>query len=127
MWPSDSIGVVNHPELGMSSDILTYHSTTSFLINLLLHLLLHIKMLWPTFFPSWSPRSLFSLLTRQKVSISKVETLVEAHTSLATLFHGLEGSKLVIPSLEALSPVWKVDVNPHLKSIRNDFNSWVMQ
>ena len=110
----------------MSSDILTNHSTTSFLI-FLLHLLLHIKMLFPTFFPSWSPRSFLSFLTWQKSSGSKVETLVEAHTSLATLFQGLEGSKLVIPSLEALSPAWKVNINPHLESIRSEFNLWVTQ
>ena len=46
---------------------------------------------------------------------------------MGTLFEGLEGSRLVIPCIKALSPDWKVDINPHLESIRSEYNSWVLQ
>lgn len=55
----------------------------------------------------------------------EADTFVEAKTPLGTLFEDLEDIQLVIPSLEALSPIWKVDTNPQLESIRSEFNSWV--
>lgn len=61
----------------------------------------------------------------QKALIAKEETLVEAQTPLGILFQGLEGSRIVIPSIEALSPAWKVEINPQLESIRGEFNAWV--
>ena len=46
---------------------------------------------------------------------------------MGLLFEGLEGSRLVIPGIEALSPDWKVGINPHLESIRSEYNAWVTQ
>ena len=52
---------------------------------------------------------------------------VEAHTLLGNLFRGLEGSTIVVPNIEALSPVWKVDTNPFLHSVGDEYNEWVKQ
>ena len=85
-------------------------------------------MFWcPTISFSWFPRFLSVTLKRQKASSLNETTLVETQTPLGTLFEGLEGSRLVIPSIGALSPAWKVEINPQLESIRSEFNSWVTQ
>ena len=59
--------------------------------------------------------------------VPKGAVFCEAQTPLGILFGGLEGSSLVIPCIEALSPDWKVGINPHLESIRSEYNSWVVQ
>lgn len=51
--------------------------------------------------------------------------LEEIQTSLGALFEGIEGTKIVIPSIGDLSPAWKVVVNPQLESIRGEFKLWV--
>lgn len=80
---------------------------------------------FPGFLFSWFPKFFSVTLERQKASIAKQGTLVEAQTPLGILFQGLEGSRIVIPSIEALSPAWKVEINPQLESIRGEFNAWV--
>ena len=83
----------------------------------------------------WCPTLPYSLFSKffsftpkvQKAPVPKEEVFCEAQTLLGTLFQGLEGSRLVIPCVEALSPDWKVGVNPHLESIRSEYNSWVIQ
>ena len=81
----------------------------------------------PTLPYSWLPKFLSFTLNLQKASVPKEKVFCEAQTPLGTLFEGLEGSRLVIPCIEALSPDWKVGINPHLESIRNEYNSWVFQ
>ena len=83
-------------------------------------------MRWCPAFPfSWLPKFPSIISNLQEASAPKKKTFVEAQTSLGALFEGLEGLRLVIPSIEALSPAWKVDVNPHLESIRSEYTSWV--
>ena len=81
----------------------------------------------PTLPYSWFPKFLSFTLNLQKASVPKEEVLREAQTPLGRLFEGLEGSRLVIPCIEALSPKWKVGINPHLASIRSEYNSWVIR
>ena len=84
-------------------------------------------MSWcPTLPYSWSPNFLLVTLKLRKASTPKT-SFVGAQTALGTLFEGLEGSRIVIPGVEALSPAWTVGVNPHLESIRSEYNSWVNQ
>ena len=73
------------------------------------------------------PMPWYPTLEAQKTSAPKSKSFVDAQTTLGTLFEGWEGSRLVLPSIEALSPVWKVGINPHLESIRSEYNSWVNQ
>lgn len=44
---------------------------------------------------------------------------------LASLLEEVEGSKMVVPRLEELSPAWTMSTNPHLRSISDEFQSWV--
>jgi len=43
---------------------------------------------------------------------------------LASLFKDWIGSRMVIPSVEALSPNWPLRKNPWMEHIRDDFTSW---
>lgn len=81
----------------------------------------------PTLPYLWFLKLLLGNLETRKASVPEEKSFVEARTPLGTLLEGLEGSRVVIPSIEALSPAWKVDINPHLESIRGDYNSWVIQ
>jgi hypothetical protein len=45
-------------------------------------------------------------------------------SALASLFNDWTGSRMVIPSLEALSPNWPMRKNPWLEHIGADFTSW---
>lgn len=81
----------------------------------------------PTLPYSWFPKFFLGNLETRKASVQKEKSFVEARTPLGTLLEGLEGSRLVIPSIAALSPAWKVHRNPHLESIRSEYNSWVIQ
>lgn len=86
---------------------------------------LYVKMLWCLTIPfSWFSRLFPVIVKRQKALVAREETLVEAQTPLGILFQGLEGSRMVIPSIEALSPAWKVEINPQLESIRSEL-AWV--
>lgn len=49
----------------------------------------------------------------------------ETQTPLARCLDDFEGSTIVIPNIGDLSPVWVMDVNPHLEHIRCDYNAWV--
>lgn len=65
----------------------------------------------------WEPRNATNLLEKQLVS--------EAANPLANVFEGLSGYTLVIQDIESLSPRWVMTVNPHLESVRAEYNEWV--
>lgn len=76
---------------------------------------------------SWLSDLPWHILRSGRTSPVQDQTLTEAETPLGKLFVGLEGSRLVVPRIEDLSPKWKVAVNPHLMSIQGEYGDWVKQ
>ena len=74
---------------------------------------------------SWFPHLKGNSWSWQTVSTSKTQNFCEFQTPLGKLFEGLHGTKIVIPSIEALSPIWRLEVNPHLESVRSEYKAWV--
>lgn len=48
-----------------------------------------------------------------------------AKYQLRSLFEGLAGTKVVVPSLETICPSWPLSKHPDVELIRNDFTEWV--
>ena len=50
-------------------------------------------------------------------------TIIESKP-LDSIFEGLAGTTIVIPSLKELSPTWTMSKNPHHKDVYDDFTEW---
>ena len=88
-----------------------------------LHSVLCVEILsYSTGFISHCPDPPSDTLKRKMASMAKEGTTLEAQTQLGLLFKDLQGSTFVLPSLEALNPIWKMDDNPFRESIRSDLN-----
>ncbi|KAL9583495.1 MAG: hypothetical protein Q9212_002666 [Teloschistes hypoglaucus] len=70
-----------------------------------------------SFRSAWKPPlKSFNLTSRQPRG--------QSEDALATMFQGLDGRKLFIPNMEALSPPWAMEINSHAESIRGDIDAW---
>ena len=65
----------------------------------------------------WGPYDATNLLKKQLFS--------DSSNPLAKIFERLNGYTLVIQDIKSLSPRWVMTVNPHLESVRAEYNEWV--